>query len=223
MSVLGRFFALLLPACMMSACADKPPLHHEKLVYNAVGGSDVLGVGAFPLADGYAFRIQDELKDQGRSVALFPIAIPGANTDIIANAAKIAADRGVTAELATVWVGGNDLVNGIPVETFSMELFNLLTTVQEDMGAYVILANIPSLPDLQSFIDEPLAEVTADRVAKYNTVIKNQANARGIPIVDLSDHAIDEHLINDFDGLHPDDDGHERLATMFINLIRPDL
>jgi len=221
--MLGRMVSLLVVMLMISACAEKMPLGHDKLVYNAVGSSDSLGVGAFPLADGYTFRIQDELKDQGRNVALFHIGIPGANTDLIANAAKTAADRGVSAELATIWVGANDLVNGVPVETFALDLHHLLVAVQEDMEAYVVLANIPSLPDLPSFIEAPLPEVTEERVARFNTVIKNQATARGIPIVDLSEAGIDGHLVNDFDGLHPDDDGHERLAKLFMNAIRPAL
>lgn len=221
MNILGRNLALLLGTLVVNACAEKAPLYQEKLVYNAIGASDSLGVGAFPLSDGYTFRIQDELKDQGRNVALFHIGIPGANTDIIANAAKTAAERGVSAELATIWVGANDLVSGVPVETFALDLHNLLSAVQEDMQAYVILANIPPLPEFPSFIEDPSPEVTEDRVAQYNTVIKNQALARGIPIVDLSNDTIDGHLVNDFDGLHPDDDGHERLAQLFMKMIRP--
>jgi len=212
---------LLLATLVLSGCSEKAPLGQEKFVYNAIGTSDSLGVGAFPLADGYTFRIQDGLKDQGRNVALFHIGLPGANTDIIANAVQTAVDNGLEAELATVWVGANDLINGVPVETFALDLHTLLSSVQEEMNAYVIVANIPSLPDLPSFIEEPLPEVTADRVDQYNTVIKNQARARGIPIVDLAGDAISGHLVNDFDGIHPDDDGHERLAKLFMNKIRP--
>lgn len=221
MSMPSRTLFLLLGALAVSGCSEKVPLGQEKLVYSAIGTSDSLGVGAFPLADGYTFRIQDELKDQGRNVALFHIGIPGANTDIIANAVQTAVDSGLNAELATVWVGANDLISGVPVETFALDLHHLLTSVQDEMEAYVILANIPSLPDLPSFVEEPLPEVTAERVARYNTVIKNQATARGIPIVDLAGDAIDGHLVNDFDGIHPDDDGHERLAKLFMNIIRP--
>ena len=214
---------LMLGALLVSGCTPKGPLGHDKIVYSAIGTSDSLGVGAFPLSDGYTFRIQDELKDQGRIVALFHIGVPGANTDIIANAAETAADSGFTAELVTIWVGPNDLVNGVPVETFSANLYDLLATVQDEMEAYVILANIPSIPDLPSFIEEPQPEVTAERVERFNTVIRNQAAAREIPIVDLADDTIHEYLLSDFDGVHPDDDGHERLAKLFMNVIRPQL
>lgn len=221
MNLQGWIPPLLLCALCISGCSEKVPLGEEKFVYSAIGTSDSLGVGAFPLTDGYTFRIQDELKDQGRNVALFHIGLPGANTDIIASAVQTAVESGLETELATVWVGANDLIDGVPVETFALDLHNLLSSVQEDMAAYVVIANIPSLPDLPSFVEQPLPEVTADRVAQYNTVIRNQATARSIPIVDLTDDTIVAHLVNDFDGVHPDDDGHERLAKLFMNMIRP--
>jgi lysophospholipase L1-like esterase len=206
----------------MNGCS-KAPLGHDKFVYNAIGASDVLGVGAFPLADGYTFRIQGELQDQGREVALVSIGVPAANTDIIADIVEAAVENGLNAELATVWVGANDLINGIPVETFALELDALLSLLQEGMSAYVVLANLPSLPDLPGFVEAPLPEVTNERIRQYNTIIENHAAAREIPLVDLSDDAIEALLVSDFDGFHPDDDGHERLAKLFMNVIRPAL
>lgn len=223
MTLSGRILLFIIGMLALAGCSNKGPLGDEKLVYSAIGTSDSLGVGAFPLADGYTFRIQDELRDQGKNVALFPIAIPGANTDLVVNAVQSAVDKGFDAELATVWVGSNDLINGVPVETFAFELNTLLTAVQDDMDAFVILANIPSLPDLQTFVEEPTPEVTEDRVNKFNTVISNQARARGIPVIDLTDDSIDGHLVSDFDGIHPDDDGHERMAKLFMTAIRPAL
>ena len=223
MTLSGRTLLLIFGMLALAGCSDKGPLGDEKIVYSAIGSSDSLGVGAFPLADGYTFRIQDELKDQGKNVALFPIAIPGANTDLVVNAVQSAVDKGFDAELATVWVGANDLINGVPVESFALDLNTLLGTVQDDMKAYVILANVPSLPDLQSFVDQPTPEVTEERVSQYNAVIRNQARARGIPVIDLTDESINGRLVSDFDGIHPDDDGHERIAKMFMTVIRPEL
>lgn len=208
-------------ALLLSGCADKPPLHHEDLLYSAVGTGGVLGLGAFPLANGYTFRIRSELQDQGRNVALFQIGMPDANTDIIADAVWKAADKGLDSEFATVWVGANDLMNGVPLETFSLELHRLLSALQDEMDAYVVIANLPSLHTFQNFIDEPVPEVTEQRVLQFNAVISAQAVERGIPIVDLVDDAIRDHLVVDFDGLHPDDEGHERLAKLFMNMIRP--
>lgn len=216
----GFSLILLLGVLVMNGCSNAP-LGHDKFVYNAIGASDALGVGAFPLANGYTFRIQEELRDQGRNVALVPIGVPAANTDIIANAVEAAVDNGLSAELATVWVGANDLINGVPAETFALELDALLSSLQDDMDAYVVLASLPSLPDLPSFIGEPLPEVTNERVRQYNSIIESQAAAREIPVVNLGDDAIEAHLVSDFDGFHPDDEGHERLAKLFMNIIRP--
>lgn len=214
---------LLIATLFIHGCTNKPPLYHDEFLYSAVGTSGVLGVGAFPLSNGYTFRIQSELQDQGRDVALFPIGIPGANTDIIADAVSKAADKGLETELATVWVGANDLVNGVPIEVFSAELNRLLVVLQEDMGAYVVIANLPSLHTFPNFVQNPVPEVSEQRVSQYNAIISALAVTRGIPIVNLIDDAISEHLSFDFDGLHPDDEGHQRLAKLFLNVIRPGL
>lgn len=215
---------LLVPLLLLTlqACgSSKPPLHHEDFLYSAVGTSGILGVGAFPLANGYTFRIRSALQDQGRSVALFQIGIPAANTDIIADAVKKAADKGLTSEFATVWVGANDLIDGVPVEAFEAELDRLLGVLQDDMDAYVAIANLPALHRFPNFVQEPVPEVTEQRVEQFNAIISDQAIARGIPVVNLVGDAISDHLVVDFDGLHPDDEGHARLAKLFMMVIRP--
>lgn len=214
---------LFLLALVVGGCADKPPLHHEEFLYSSVGTGGMLGVGAFPLTNGYTFRIQSELKDRGRNVSLFQIGIPGANTDIVADAVGKAADRGLTTEFATVWVGANDLINGVPAQTFSDELHRLLTYLQDDMGAFVIIANLPALQAFPKFTEEPVPEVSNQRVSQFNAIITSQAVARNLPVVNLVDDAVSSNLVVDFDGLHPDDQGHERLANLFMNIIRPAL
>lgn len=211
----------ILAALLVQACSNKPPLHHQDFLYSAVGTSGILGVGAFPLADGYTFRIQNELRGKGRNVTQVQIGIPSANTDIVTDAVAKAADKGLEAEFATVWVGANDLISGVPVETFASELKTLLNLLQNDMDAYVVIANLPSLQTFPNFIAEPIPEVTEQRVLQYNAVITAQAIELGIPVVDLVDDALSAHLVVDFDGLHPDDEGHERLAKLFLNRIRP--
>jgi lysophospholipase L1-like esterase len=218
---LGLKSTAFLGLLLLQACGDKPPLYHQDLLYSSVGTSGILGVGAFPLSDGDSFRIQRDLRERGRTVSLVQIGVPGANTDIVADAVAKAADNGMAVEFATVWVGANDLVNGLPVETFATELKALLTTLQDDMDAYVVIANLPPMQDFPNFIGDPVPEVTEQRVKQFNAVIASQAIELGIPVVDLADGALSAHLVVDFDGLHPDDDGHERLAKLFMNVIRP--
>jgi lysophospholipase L1-like esterase len=211
----------LLGVLLAQACSSKPPLHHEDLLYSAVGTSGILGVGAFPLSDGYTFRIQSAFRDRGRNVSMVQIGVPGANTDIVSDAVAKAADKGLEAEFATVWVGANDLVSGVPVETFAAELKALLGVLQNDMDAYVVIANLPPMHNFPNFIEEPVPEVTEQRVTQFNAVITAQAVEFGMPVVDLADDALGARLVVDFDGLHPDDEGHERLAKLFMNAIRP--
>ena len=221
MKRISQMTIVLFGGLLLHACSSKPPLHHEDLLYMAVGTSGILGVGAFPLSDGYAFRIQSDLRERGRNVSMVQVGVPGANTDIVSDAVAKAVDKGLEAEFATVWVGANDLVSGVPIETFAAELEALLNMLQDDMEAYVVIANLPPIHRFPNFVDEPVPEVTEQREAQYNAVITAQAADLGIPIVDLADDALSTHLVVDFDGLHPDDEGHERLAKLFMNVIRP--
>lgn len=211
-----------LVAIGIAGCA-KQPLYHQNFLYTAVGTSDVLGVGAFPLSNGYTFRIQRELRERGRNAAIIQAGVPGANADIVANNLRKATDNGLDAEFATVWVGANDLINGVPAQTFAESLNELLSLLQDEIGAYVVIANLPQMQNFPNYLQEPVTEVSEQRVAQFNGVINGQAIARGITVVNLADDGISDNLAIDFDGLHPDDSGHERLSQLFMNVIRPDL
>lgn len=214
---------VVLTAVGLSACGGKPPLHHEEFLYSSVGNSDVLGVGAFPLSNGYTFRIQSELRDLGRDVIHLPVGVPGTNTDRITETVRKAVDGGLTSEFATVWVGASDVIDGVPVETFSESFKELLFLLQDEMEAYVIIANLPPMHTFSGLVEEPQPEVTEQRIGQFNAIINSDARERGIPVIDLADGALSDHLVVDFDGLHPDDEGHERLAKLFMNAIRPEL
>lgn len=214
---------VVLTAVGLSACGEKPPLHHEEFLYSSIGNSDVLGVGAFPLSNGYTFRIQSELRDLGRDVIHLPVGVPGMTTERVTDTVRRAVDGGLSSEFVTVWVGASDVIDGVPIETFSQALKELLFLLQDEMEAYVIIANLPPMHSFPSLVEEPQPEVTEQRIGQFNAIIDTEALARGIPLIDLSEGTLSDHLVVDFDGLHPDDEGHERLAKLFMNAIRPEL
>ena len=206
----------------LSACAGGL-LDEDEMVYVAVGASDAFGVGATPITNGYVFEIRDTLEDQGREIALVNLGIPGANTDRIVRALQIFQRTGVTADLVTVWVGANDLIDGIPVEDFADQLQSLLNRVQSGMEAFVVMANLPDLTGLPRFEVDPDPDVTAERVASYNAVIAAEASQRDIPLVDLFIEGIEDDLVSDLDGFHPNNDGHDRIAELFLAVIEEEL
>ncbi len=216
-TVLALFLSLGLGACAGGL------LDEDEMVYVAVGASDAFGVGAIPVTNGYVFEIREALEDEGRDIALANLGIPGANTDRIDRAVRVFQRTGVTADLVTVWVGANDLIDGVTVEDFSDELRSLLNRLQSGMEAFVVMANLPELTELPRFEADPDADVTTERVAAYNRVIATEADERGIPLVDLFSEGIEDDLVSDLDGFHPNNDGHDRIAELFLAIIRDEL
>lgn len=198
-------------------------LDDREIVYVAVGASDAFGVGAIPITNGYVFEIDDALDDQGRDSALVNLGIPGADTDQIRPAVEIFARTGIEAQLVTVWVGNNDLIAGVEVDDFAEELDRLLDLVQDDIKGFVVIGNLPKLDQLPVFRSDPDDDVTPERVARFNEVIAAAAGERGIPIVDLFDEEVEDELVSDIDGFHPNNDGHQRLAELFLAVILDEL
>lgn len=198
-------------------------LDEDEMVYVAVGASDAFGVGAIPVTNGYVFEIRDDLEDRGRDIALVNLGIPGANTDRIDSAVRVFQRTGVTAELVTVWVGANDLIDGVEVDDFADALQELLRRLQGGMEAFVVMANLPDLTKLPRFESDPDPDVTAKRVAAFNAVITAEADERGIPLVDLLAQGIEDDLVSDIDGFHPNNAGHDRIAELFLDVILDEL
>ena len=198
-------------------------LDEDEMVYVAVGASDAFGVGAIPITNGYVFEIRDALEENGRDIALANLGIPGANTDRIDRGVQIFQRTGVTADLVTVWVGANDLIDGVEVDDFADELQQLLNRLQGGMEAFVVMANLPELTNLPRFQAEPDADVTEERVESFNAVINAEAEERNIPLLDLFAEPIEEDLVSDLDGFHPNNDGHQRIAELFLTVILDEL
>ncbi|MGF1476245.1 MAG: SGNH/GDSL hydrolase family protein [Geminicoccaceae bacterium] len=205
---------------VLAGCASNA-LDEDELVYTAIGASDAFGIGAVPITDGYVFRIEDALERDGSEVALINLGIPAANTDRINGAVHIFTKTGVRANLVTVWVGANDLIDGVDVDDFEDELEELLDRVQKGMEAVVVIANIPDLTELPRFQTEPDPDVTLERVEAYNDVIEEAADDRDIPVVELFAEDIGDELVSDVDGFHPNNAGHQEIADAFLVVIRP--
>jgi acyl-CoA thioesterase-1 len=191
------------------------------LVYMAIGASDALGVGASPITNGYVFRIEDALDDRDTNVQLVNVAVPDANLDTIADAAQLALQI-PEPDLVTIWVGANDVVNGVEPDGFEAELDNLLDEF-DGTGATVAIADLPDLTELPRFIENPDPDVTSSRIEAFNEAIRDQAQAHGAVLVPLSGEEVDDRFVSDADGFHPSDAGHARIAELFLDALEPEV
>ena len=219
----------MLPVLVMSitglgACGGVDPVTPpERIVYLAIGGSDAVGVGADPLTRGYVFRIAEELDERVDEVFLAPLAIPRATAEQLDAALELFLESGLEPDLVTVWAGPNDVIQGEDADDFEDELEGIFERLRDRPDGVIVAANIPDLTELPRFRADPDDDVTRDRVEEFNEVIAEQAEDYDVLIVDLYGEPVEDDLVSDEDGFHPNDEGHRRIADHFLDVILPAL
>ena len=220
--LLSLFTILILSACASTDDEDEPnegglPTIH----YLALGASDATGIGALPLTRGYVFRIKDGLEDRGRNVKLVNLGIPTANVPAIEKTALAAIAADTKKDLVTIWTGANDVIGGDDVVSFEKSLENILQNLRKDPAAFIVLMNLPDLTQIKRFREDPDKHVTPQRVAAFNQAITRQAQKYNVPLVDFFKDSPGDMLVSKVDGFHPNNDGHQRIADLYLQIILP--
>jgi lysophospholipase L1-like esterase len=202
-------------------CASAPKEKKISFVYMALGASDATGVGAIPLTEGYVYLIKAELDKRIPGVALVNLGVPGARIDLIKEQVRVAAQTGVKANLVTLWTGANDLVHGDDPRVFQQDLHFLLTTLKDKISTAIAVANLPDMTQLPRFRREPSRNVTIERIRAFNQAIEQESRAANARLVNLFAEPVEDDLVFDLDGFHPNNAGHRRIAQLFLAVILP--
>ena len=218
--------ATLLTACgptrQPASPVDAPVSNQHTFTYVAIGASDAFGIGTDdPDRDNWPTVLSHLL---GPKVHLLNLGIPG---ETVAEASQtelpVALDAKPT--LVTVWLGVNDIVQGVSVDAYEQQLTALLLALHQHTHARVFVGNIPDLsllPFFGIYNQGPLRAM----IARWNAAIARAVGASGSSLVDLystwnelADHP--EYIASD--GFHPSTEGAKRLAEMFQSRIAPSL
>jgi acyl-CoA thioesterase-1 len=218
-----RLTILAALAISLGACAGGSPEPPDRVIYLAIGASDAAGVGARPLTRGYVFRIADELDQRTDQVFLTPLAIPGARAEQLDAALQLLLGTGIEPNLVTVWTGANDVIGGEDVDDFEDALEAMFERLRDRTDGVIVAANIPDLTQRPRFRANPDDDVTRARIEDFNDAIAEQAEDYDVLLVDLYAEPVEDHLVSDEDGFHPNDEGHRRIAEEFIEVILPAL
>jgi acyl-CoA thioesterase I len=216
-----RLTILAALALSLGACAGGSPEPPDRVVYLAIGASDAAGVGAEPITDGYVFRIAEELDQRVDEVSLTPLAIPGANTEQLDAALELLLETGIEPDLVTLWTGPNDVIRGEDADDFEGELEDMFERLRDRTDGVIVAANIPDLTELPRFREDPDDDVTRERIEEFNDAIAEQADDYDVLVVDLYAEPVEDDLVSDEDGFHPNDEGHRRIADEFLDVILP--
>ncbi len=199
-----------------------PNSSQRSFTYVAIGASDAFGVGTYdPDRDNWPTVLASLL---GPEAHLVNLGIPG---ETVAEARQTELPVALDAHpaLVTVWLGVNDIVQSVPVETYEQQLEALLLALHQHTSALVFVGNIPDLSLLPFFAGQDQAALH-EIVVRWNAAIARAVTASGASLVDLyatwNELASHPEYIAD-DGFHPSTVGAQRLAQVFQSFIAPSL
>jgi acyl-CoA thioesterase I len=192
--------------------------------YVAVGASESIGVGAErPLVEAWPRVLYRTALD--RNTVFVSLGVEGSTVaEALDDQVPLALELRPT--LVTVWLNVNDLAAGVPVATYQQRLTALVRALRQDGRARVLVANTPPLDELPIYQPHagarfPPADEVRARVVAYNEAIEQVADAQGAELIDLHAAGIQAaqdgtlaSLVSD-DGLHPNTEGHARIAGTF--------
>lgn len=221
--VLPIFLLCLLPIAF--GCASIPTIEDiPRRDYVALGDSVTAGVGANGVVD-----LKDPFSSVDRGKA-YPylvtkalgvkhanFAVPGAMADDV-NRIQVALALLSAPKTITLWVGGNDLVQGRAPEAYGADLMNILSSLIES-DAKILVLNLPDVWKAGRFVEAPDKDVTEKRVAAFNLKTSAVAKTYGVTLVDISgpDLVAPELLAND--QFHVNEAGHKYLSGKVLAAI----
>lgn len=217
-------FVMVLSIFLMNLCGGcGGSSGGDPIAYAALGASDVIGVGATPLTNGYVYLIEDSLESEsGKSVEVENLGIPAAQITQIKDVEVEILKPSAKPSLITLSTGANDLIAGDAVASFEAGLHDVLGELRTISPSGVIaISNLPDLTKLPRFEDDPDRDVTEVRVRAYNAAIARQAANFNVVLVDLYTAPLQDSYVSDLDGFHPSDAGHQAIANAFLAVLRP--
>lgn len=187
--------------------------------YVAIGASDAFGMGTDdPPRQSWPSVLSGEL---GPHVHLINLGVPGATTaQALQTELPIAMDA--RPDVVTVWLGVNDLLDGVPLTSYAAQLRQLLATLRQHTQARIVAGNLPDLTYLPLFYGADTSTLRAT-IRHWNDAIAAACRATGVTLVDLysgwSELARHPEYISS-DGFHPSTAGARRLADLFAAALR---
>jgi acyl-CoA thioesterase I len=195
----------------------RPPLT-APLTYVALGASDATGLGARdPAREGWVPLLAQGLP---RGTRLVNLGVPGIT---LREAVERVLPRAIGAQpgLVTVWLVVNDILAGVPLESYRADLDRLLGGLRRGTAAQIAVGNLPDPPGTLGGVQLP-AIVRRTVVGQWNEAIAGAARTHEAILVDLFRRwpvgAHPEYIGPD--GLHPTASGYQSLAQVFLDALR---
>jgi lysophospholipase L1-like esterase len=200
-----------------------PERRDQPVVYVALGDSTVEGEGATSRGASYVSRLHERLRQIYPRASVVNVGIGGATSaDVVAGQVR----RAVAAvpHLVTLSVGPNDITTRVPVARFEQNLDTILTILERETSAVVVVNLLPDIAVTPRFRASELREAVGRQTVLFNEALRRQARAHGAEVIDLyapSQKEVPERpeLLSG-DGYHPSDAGYARWAELMWEGVR---
>lgn len=203
-----------------------PPIPPSAFRYAAMGASESMGAGASPPSQGWVYLVAGRLKQRFPAVAVRNFADGGKTTEH-ARTVQLPKVLEFQPDLVTYAAGLNDLQYGLPVETAKANTEFVLRELRTHSHAKVVMASVSvgsRLPLLQVNVPklrQRRANLSQERVAAFNAAFRELADRYDAVLADLGEILPEsagteevESLFS-YDGVHPNNKGHARMADVF--------
>lgn len=205
---------------------EPPECTEDEFVYVAIGASMALGAGADPPSKGFVYLIGDRLRERFPNVRVRNLAVGGKTTQH-AREEQLPAALTLHPDLITYTAGLNDLQYGVPVETARENTEFILKTLREQTHAKIVMTRMSVAEKLPALsVDVPKLQarrpnLSHERVEAFSQAYTELAEKYGATLVDvgsviksdMTESEIDG--LFSFDGVHPNNQGHEKVAELF--------
>ena len=178
-----------------------------------LGDSIAYGQGALKVEDTLGRRLALALTDEGFDVDLHVAAVPRAASAQLAG--QVAAVEGLTADLAVVVIGANDLTRFVPAPAAAADLGAAVTALRA-LGTDVVVVPAPDMSSVP-FVPpafRPVVQRACAVLQQHQTQVATAAGARVAPIGEVIGTAFaDDPTLFSRDGFHPSSEGYARISA----------
>ena len=205
------------PATSGSATRELPRDATYPVMYVALGDSTVHGEGATNRATNYVSRLGQRLRLVYSAARLLNLGVNGATAADVA-LSQLPRLVALRPDLVTLSVGPNDITRKRTAQQYERDIETILQTLSDRTRAVVVVNLIPDLTVTPRFKGHDKEAAVGQMVLRFNEVLRRQAGAHGVEVVDLyepSQREVPRHpeLIS-VDGYHPSDYGYARWAAL---------
>lgn len=210
---------------------EPPPYSNGQFVYVVMGASISQGGGASPASNGWVYVVADRLRRIHPNARVRNLAVGGTTTKH-AREVQLRSAIACLPDLVTYTSGMNDLQYGEPVENVRENVDTLLGELRDKTDAQIVMTLMPSGDRFPVFslglqkLEQRKKNVSPERVAAFNAVFRSLAEKYDVELVNIGailDKTMEQKDIDalfSFDGIHPNNAGHARIADTFWPTIK---